>query len=359
MRTSSFSIFKTFIKRTLFISFFASICYSSIYAQAVYVDWNKGSDNNDGTNESPVFSIQKAADILRSKDNNIYTMKINPGIYVLNRHVSVSTEKDMTGKRIMIEAAVLPGDTAWTPEKMPVIINAARKGELKEFYNFVADFLINESSVTIRGLKFHGYTYPNTRFFPVARFNKEKSDLIVEQCMFVGDRDASHIQVGIIAHGDKIKIDHCIFYNAKNAVVFWQDAGTGSKTGNSFTNNIVYGAFQTAVWTSWPDRDFSFENNVITKCKHAWITNSFNKTKYALKNSVIVNNQYYQGIADSTGIHPSEFEITEDNIVKEGSVLLSLPDDNLEKPLPVDYLHVVPGSPGYELGAGLFKNREE
>jgi hypothetical protein len=327
----------------------------TLFAQAVYVDSNTGNDNNNGSLESPLYSIGKAIKTIQSSDNNIFIMKINPGIYVLDKHVPVYTEKEMTGRRIVIEANVVPGDTSWKPEKMPVIISAAKKGEFPEFYNFVGAFLINENHVTIRGLKFHGYSYPNTRYFPISRFNKEKTDLLVEQCMFVGDKEASHIQVGIIAHGNEVKIDHCVFYNAKNAVVYWQDAGNGSKTGNSFTNNIVYGAFQTAVWLAWPDNDFLFKNNIITSCKYAFIKNSFNNTKYSIENSYILNNQFYQGVADSSGVHPEEFVMNETKITKEGEIALRLPSENVDEPLPVDYLHIIPGTTGANLKAGLFK----
>ncbi len=343
------------VKKPLFIILLFLFCQFGTSAQVVYVDCISGNDNNKGTIESPLHSIGKAAEIIKSRDNDIFIMKINPGIYVLDKHIPVYTEKEMTGKRIIIEANILPGDTSWIPEKMPVIISAAKKGELPEFYNFVAAFLINENHVTIRGLKFHGYAYPNTRYFPIARFNKAKADLSVEQCMFVGDKEASHIQVGIIAHGDEIKIDHCVFYNAKNAVVYWQDSGNGSKAGNSFTNNIVYGAFQTAVWFAWPDNDFLFKNNIITNCKHAFIKNSFNNTKYSIDNSYILNNQFYQGAADSSGVHPEEFTMNENNITKEGEIMLRLPAENVDDPLPVDYLHVIPGSAGFDIGAGLFK----
>jgi hypothetical protein len=355
MRINFLLLAKVFVKKTLFIILLFLTYQFTINAQAVYVDSNMGNDNNEGTEGAPLYSISKAAEIIRKQDNNIYIMKINPGIYILDHHVSVSTEKVMTHKRIIIRANILPGDTPWTPEKMPVIISAAKKGELSEFYNFVAAFLINETHVTIRGLKFHGYSYPNTRYFPIARFIKTKADLLVEQCMFVGDRDASHIQVGIIAHGDKVKIDHCVFYNAKNAVVYWQDSGTGTKTGNSFTNCIVYGAFQTAVWLAWPDNDFLFKNNIITNCKYAWIKNSFNNTKYSADSSFIVNNKFYQGVADDSGVHPGEFIMNENNISKEGKITLRLIADNVDEPLPVDYLHVVPGTQEYNIIAGLFK----
>ncbi len=340
---------KAIVKKTFLIIILSFIFQYTAFAQAVYVDCNIGNDNNNGTIKSPFYSINKAAEIIQSKDNDIFTMKINPGIYVLDKYISVFTEKEKAGKRIIIEANILPGDTSWAPEKMPVIVNTSKRNP-----QGVASFLIDESHVTIRGLKFHGYFYPNTRYFPIARVNKAKSDLLVEQCMFVGDKDASHIQVGIIAHGDEVKIDHCVFYNAKNAVVYWQDSGNGSKTGNSFTNNIVYGAFQTAVWLAWPDNDFVFKNNIITNCRYAFIKNSFNKTKYSIDNSCILNNQFYQGVSDSSGVHPEEFTMNENNIIKEGEITLRLIAENVDEPLPLDYLHAIPGTTGYNLKAGLF-----
>ncbi|MFZ0456759.1 MAG: right-handed parallel beta-helix repeat-containing protein [Ignavibacteriaceae bacterium] len=355
MRKSFLFFRKIFFKKAILIILLFLFCQFSNSAQVVYVDCNTGNDNNNGSIVSPLYSIGKAVKIIQSKNNNIFILKINPGIYVLDKHVPVYTEKEMTGSRIIIEANILPSDSFWTPAKMPVIISAAKKGEFPEFYNFVGAFLINENHVTIRGLKFHGYFYPNTRYFPISRFNKAKSDLLVEQCMFVGDKEASHIQVGIIAHGNEVKIDHCVFYNAKNAVVYWQDSGNGSKTGNSFTNNIVYGAFQTAVWFAWPDNDFLFKNNIITNCRHAFIKNSFNKTKYTIDNSYIVNNQFYQGVADSSGVHPEEFAMDENDITKDGNITLKLPAENADEPLPADYLHVIPGTTGFDIGAGLFK----
>lgn len=347
------------MKKTLLISLLIIVCILAIHAQAVFVDSNIGNDENPGTKDAPFYSVHKAMDIVISPNNDIYIIKINPGIYVLDSPLSVTTEKEMTDKSIVIEANILPDDTSWTPEKMPVIVSESKKGEIPEFFNFVAAFVIDESHVIIRGMKFHGYFYPNTRYFPIARFNKAKTDLLVEQCMFVGDKHASHIQVGIIAHGNEIKIDHCVFYNAKNAAVYWQDSGTGSKTGNSFTNCIVYGAFQCAVWFAWPDNDFVIKNNIITDCKHAWIKNNFNTTTYTVENCVIVNNQYYQGVTSDTGVIPGIFEMNEINITKDVEISLRLPSENVDEPLPTDYLHIIPDTPGYNIGAGLFKYKKQ
>jgi hypothetical protein len=347
------------MKNTFLIIFSAFVCHLTVHAQEVYVDSSIGDNKNPGTREAPVYSIERAAEIINSRDNNIYIMKINPGIYVLDSHVSVATEKAMTDKRIIIEASILPDETSWTPEKMPVIACKAKKGEIPDSYHFVASFLINESHVTIRGIKFHGYFYPNTRYFPIARFNKAKTDLSVEQCMFVGDENISQIQAGIIAHGNEVKVDHCVFYKLRNTVVFFQDSGDGIKTGNGITNSIIYGSKQ-GVWTAWPDKDFKFENNIVSDCKHVWVKNYFNATKsYSIDNCVIVNNQYYKVISDSLGLLvPGEFEIKEKNVTKNGEISLRLIENNVDKPLPIDYLHIIPGSLGYDIGAGLFKNRK-
>ena len=326
-----------------------------ISAQSVYVDSKAGNDNNPGTKKFPVFSVQKAADIIRSSDNTIYSMKLNPGIYVLDHVISVQTEKEISGKHIVIEAVTLPGDSGWAPEKMPVIVNTSIKGTIPGFDQWIVSFLIGADHVVIRGIKFPGYFYPNSYYFPVARIDKSKADLCVEQCMFTGDEQTYPIQVAVIGHGDKIKIDHCIFYNCNNAVVFWGDSGNGIKTGNNLTNSIIIVGF-CAIWTSMPDKDFVFENNIVSKAEYFWVTNYFNKTVYPVNNCLVINNQHYQGVWHEEGVIPEEFRLVENNVIKEGNISLRLMD-NIDNPMPLDYLHVIPYSSGYGLRAGLFMNR--
>ena len=341
--------------KSVLVYFSILICHLTIQAQAVYVDSNTGDDKNPGTKEAPLYSISKASEIIRSKNNNTYIMKIAPGIYILDHPVFISTEKEMADNRIIIEACILPDDTSWTPEKMPVIFSTSKKGELPDQdYHFVAGFLIDESHVTIRGIKFPGYFYPNTRYFPIARFNKEKTDLFVEQCLFVGDEDASHLQVGIIAHGSKIRADHCVFYKVRNTIVFWENGKDGIKTGNGITNSIIYGATQSGIWTTYPDKDFLFKNNIVSNCKNFWIKNETNHTVYSIDNCVIVNNRNDLVVAGDELI-PKGFKVVENNVIKEGEISLRQKDPVTHYALPKDYLHSVPGSLGYDLGAGLFK----
>ncbi len=346
------------MKKPLLVSFLALICPLIIHAQVVYVDNKIGDDKNSGTKEAPFFSINKAAEIIRSRDNEIYIMKINPGIYVLDKHVLVATEKTMIGKRIVIEASILPDDTTWTPDQMPVIVTKSEKGEIMEKDLWIKDdwitsFYINESHVTIRGIKFLGYYNPITKYYPIARFNKAKTDLFVEQCMFLGDLQTSVIQVGVIAHGDEIKVNNCVFYNANFAVIYWEDSGNGSKTGNGMTNCIVYGASGSAIWTSLPSKDFIFKNNIVTNCNFFWIKEAADTTTYTIDSCVIVNNQYFKGDGD---LNPSDFRLIETNVIKEGDISLRMIKTIFE-PWPIDHLHIIPNTLGYSIGAGLFNKK--
>lgn len=341
------------MKKTLILIF--SACLFNLNAQTIYVDSNNGSNENNGKKESPLFSLPKAMDIIKDSKKSIHIIKINPGIYVLEKPLSIETEKELENKRLIIEASILPDDSLWTPEKMPVIISTSKKGEIpNEDYHFVAALLINQSNVTIKGIKFPGYYYPNTRYFPIARFNKAKTDLLVEQCLFVGDEDASHLQVGVIAHGNKVRINHCIFYNVRNSAVFWQDAGDGIKTGNGISNSIIFGATQSGIWTASPDKDFIFKNNIISNCKHFWIKNKDNPTVYKMENCVVVNNVFNKVIWGN-GPVPNQFEIKENNVLWEGEISLKQKNEITHLNLPIDYLHIIPNTLGYNIGAGLFK----
>ena len=346
--------------KSVFVYFFIFISHLTIMAQSVYVDSNIGNDNNTGTKESPVFSINKAAEIVDNTGNDFYKIKINPGIYILNKHVEVATKKTMLNKRIVIEASILPDNSIWTPEKMPIIISRSNAGEIMADDDFLRDnwitcFYINESHVTIRGLKFLGYNYPTKIFYPITRFNKLKTDLLIEQCMFLGDLQTASIQVCIIAHGDSVKVDHCVFYNANNSVVYWHDSGNGYKTGNSMTNCIIYGASESAVYTCYADNDFLFKNNIVSNCKIFWSKcPQFNNAAYSLDSCIVVNCKIHKG----NGADSLAFTLNETNVIKEGRISLRM-INTIWEPFPNDHLHIIPGTLGYNLGAGLFKYKKQ
>jgi hypothetical protein len=325
-----------------------------LYAQEVYVDSYTGDDTNPGTIENPVFSISKAMEIINNPGNDIYVMKINPGIYILDNHIEVATEKTMTNKRIVIEATVLPDDSTWIPDKMPVIKSISGRGEimisdlfLKDYW--ITSFYINENHVTIRGLKFLGHHYPKNIFYPISRFDTTRTDLLVEQCMFLGNLQSSVIQVGVIARGNSVKVNHCVFYNSNNAIILY-----GKKPGSSITNCIVYGATESALWTVWQNADIIFKNNIISNCNFFWTKNDpADTTIYSIDNCVIVNNQHYQGLGY---LKPATFRFNETNVIKEGQISLRM-INSIWEPYPKNHLHIIPESLGYDIGAGLFKNK--
>ena len=335
--------------------FFGLLFLASIFtlqARSVHVDRSTGNDQNDGTEAHPFLTIGKAADSIAGGENDIYSMIIHPGIYELDQQVNVATEKAIGNKRIVIEASILPDDPEWTPEKMPVIVSRLNCGEYSdENIKSVVAFMINESRVTIRGLKFLGYQYPDKKYFSIARFDKEKSDLLVEQCMFLGDKQSAVIQVGIIAHGNGIKVDHCVFYHVNNTVVYYMDSGDGIKTGNRMTHCIIYGANESAIWTASPDKDFVFKHNIVANSSIFWVKNSDNPTVYTVDNCVIVNNEKFK---TDDKLNPASYSLKESDVIKEGEISLDT-IQTVFKPWPKNHLHVRPNTLGSELGAGIFK----
>lgn len=346
------------MKTQLFIVLICSFFHFSLFSQAIYVDSQHGNDNSEGSIKYPVQSIHKAVELIQLTDNNLSVVKINPGIYVLNHPVMISSNKNLNNtNRIIIEASILPDDSTWTPEKMPVILSTSNTGEIMSDDGFLKDnwitgFYVNESHVTIRGLKFNGYSFPGKIYYPITRFNKSKSDLLVEQCMFLGEPQSSSISVGVIAHGDSVRINRCIFYKVGGTVVYWQDSENGTKTGNGVTNSIMYDC-GSAVYCYTTDKDFIFKNNVVANCKMFWCKGVINSHTYSVDNCVVVNYEMYK----SDGDKAYEYDLIENEVIKEGSVSLRVINSAFEE-FPVDHLNVLPETLGFELGAGIFNFRE-
>ena len=98
---------------------------------------------------------------------------------------------------------------------MPAIFSSENKYNPKKPDRVTGTYglRIKVSHVTIRGLKFLGSAVPNTMYAPVERIGVELKDLLVTQCMFVGDNDSFNIYCPVIATGDKLVVYHCILYS--------------------------------------------------------------------------------------------------------------------------------------------------
>ena len=74
--------------------------------------------------------------------------------------------------------------------------------------------------------------------------------------------------------------------------------------------------------------------------------------KYRLRDCVVTNNRFYSGYGvetGPTGQTGQEITFEENNVIKQGNVILER-DKNAR-----NYLHVVEGGLGSNLGAGLFR----
>src|SRR5258708_21124724 len=89
--------------------------------------------------------------------------------------------------------------------------------------------------------------------------------------IFVGDEQAMPLHVGVIANGHGLVLEHDVFYNVRNAVVFWGAEG-GTSDRNAMRNCLVYGAGTSGIWTVETDGDdFDFRNNVIANSRIVWM----------------------------------------------------------------------------------------
>lgn len=335
--------------------------FSFCYAHEIFVDPLKGNDNNAGNSENPLRTLDKAAEKLNTINSlQNATIKLMPGIYNLQCTVRVKPlTKLTTVNRFIIEAAIMPDDPNWQPEKMPVIIST---GGLEINFDFECSvaLMISSSHVSIKGLKFLGNPNPiSAMYYPIGREDTSLTDLEVAQCIFIGDQFSSPIQVGILTCGNGTTVSHCIFYNCRNAIVFWRVKNKA--VDNCLKYSIIYGAYQSAFWTAHDDINFEFHNNVISKCKFAWIKNYYNKATYSFHDCVISDNEHYRGEwnqPDTLIPKKSTDDLHEKNIIRNGEISLVGLKTNYTGMEPLrlkNYLHIKPGSIGSDMGAGIFE----
>lgn len=321
----------------------------------IYVDCINGKDTNSGSEGSPLKTLLKAAEAVNIADySGGITLKIMPGVYTLDANVIFDCNSNLTeSNRLVIEAAVLPDDTNWMPVSMPVIISSAVPTNNFGFDCSVG-FDIKKSHVTIRGLKFLGNPIGEIYYYPIGRQDKKLTDLEITQCLFIGDKDAAPIQAGVLAHGNGIVVDHCIFYNCKNSVVYYfaDDNREIKRTGSAMRYCIVAGAYEAGIWTASPDEDFQFHNNIVANCENFWIHNELNKTVYYLRNCIITGNHHFiTKVNPAFEFSESEINYTESDIIHSADIKLVMKND-IE--MPKEYLNVADGTVGCKLNAGLF-----
>jgi hypothetical protein len=190
------------------------------------------------------------------------------------------------------------------------------------------------------------------RNYPIVREGRNLDDLRITQCLFMGDRQAIPNHLAILTSGQGVVVDHCIFYHCKDAVVFWFSDKPAKNC--EVHHNLFIGNYGANVWSWSAADDLKFHNNVVTDTNVFWILNRDEKTSFSLSNSLISG---YTELVNKGGgpagfgekADPAKLKLGKDVILKkEGK--LQIEEDQTKR----NYLHLVSGTPGSELKAGLF-----
>ena len=152
----------------------------------------------------------------------------------------------------------------------------------------------------------------------------------------------------MIANGHGLVLEHDIFYNVKNAVVFWRAEG-GTSHRNAMRNCLVYGASTSGIWTGDGD-DFDFRNNVIANSRVVWIREQGGTRRYRAVASVFSDNANLAAHGSAAGA----FTLSDSSFLALQDMQLAGRVDLVMDRSQRDYLHIRKGSAGSEVGAGLF-----
>ncbi|WP_264530554.1 hypothetical protein [Flavobacterium sp. N502540] len=336
---------------------------SSLQAEQLYVNPKTGHDTNSGLRTQPLKTLAEAVKRVNlNKEQGATTIFLSEGVHLLTETVIFTNDKYTLKNRLVIRAEIMPDDADWTPQKMPVVVTAVPllPGVGGEEARGIQPEV---SHVTIEGLRFTGspdYSYMDgnnlRRSYPIWRNGKRLDDLLVTQCLFAGDVDVLPLHVGVIANGYGLVIDHCVFFNCKNPVVFWQtDGGTGSP--NVMRYSLVYGSYFSGVWTTQSTNGdhFDFHHNIIANSSTVWIREKGSTRQYKASDCLFTN---YTNLAGYGSGPLSGNDATSTDFLKMENVQITgtvkIEKDQSKR----NYLQLAEGSAGSNLKAGLFKKNQ-
>lgn len=342
--------------------------YAQLEKGVLYINPNLGNDGNSGQKEDPLRSLYEAAErINTTQGEGSVTVFLSEGIYALDTTVRFEPAKWKFTRenRLTIRAEVLPDDKDWDQGKMPVLIS------VMPFQNIPDDRLggasngiqVETNHVTIQGLRVLGSPVHERpadgmviRNYPIIREGRDLDDLRVTQCLFLGDIHSAPNHLPVLASGQGLVVDHCVFYGVKDAVVFWFSDRPSENS--AMHHNLIVNIYGAAVWSWSLAEDFNYYNNVVTNAEAFWILNKDEKNSFNLSNSLVVGyNQLVNKGGGPAGLgdpaDSSKLKLGENvTIQKEGRLEI------VKDPTSKYYLHIAPGTLGSELGAGLFYNKK-
>jgi hypothetical protein len=332
----------------------------------IYVHPVNGADSNSGAKDSPQRTLAAAARrVNASTGSGAVTIILSDGVYAVNEPAlfKPAGRSFTRAARLTIRAEVLPDDPSWSPQNMPVLIHTMAlspnwMGHPDPFGGVNYGMQFETSHVTVQGLKILGSPHLERptdksirRVYPIAREGAELDDLEIKQCLFAGNREVAELHCAILARGSGVVIDHCVFYGCKITAVYW----TGQAKGCAMRNTLVSGGYVTAAWLCAIADDFDFQHNVIASSLSAVLFQGPVR-KYNLANSLFAGNKnlYGSGFGPAVNFKPLDASILE---LPPSSKVVDKPVEIELDQAKRDYLHVVAGTPGSEIAAGLFTKR--
>ncbi len=331
---------------------------------SIHVDPEKGNDTGRGTKEQPLRSLAAAArQVNASTGSGPITIVLAEGVHQVSETALFKPASRTFTKEapLTIRAEVLPDEADWAPKRMPVLVHTMPLlptwlGRPDQFGGVAYGMQFAVSHARVQGLKLLGTPHLEhagdkviRRVYPIAREDAMLDGLEVSQCLFIGDPDALPNHCGVLARGNGVVIDHCVFHRCKITAVFW----TGNATGCAMRNTIASNGFVTGAWICAIADDFQFTGNVLTGNRSAVLfQGDINGYKFA--NSLFAANADVFAAGNGPAVNYRQLAAT----------ALPLPSSVRVSPTPVqiemdqarrDYLHVKAGTPGAELGAGLFR----
>lgn len=250
-------------------------------AATLHVNPVTGDDTKAGSERLPLRTLAEAARRVSSDTGRgSLTVIMTEGIHAIGETARFAPPPGRFTKseRLVIRADVLPDETAWDHGRMPTLIHTL---PVEDTWNGRPDMLggaadgmlIETSHVTIQGLRILGMPVVESprageikRLYAISRLRPELDDLEIAQCVFAGDEVVAPNHVGIIARGNGLVVQHCIFRGLKISAVYWSGGSTGH-TMHHCVNSDLYGS---AVWTAGVADDFAYHNNVVAHCNYVW-----------------------------------------------------------------------------------------
>jgi hypothetical protein len=344
----------------------------------LYVDPVDGADSQPGTGAAPLRSLAAAVErVNRSSGTAPVTILLKEGIHAIDRtvHIAPRAGRFTAAARLTIRAAVLPGEPGWDFGKMPTLIHTL---PLKDEWNGRKDplggaadgILVGTSHVTIAGLRILGMPVVEApkpgmirRLYSISRLDRSLDDLEIRQCLFIGDAFVAPSHVAIIALGNGLKVDHCVFRGLKIAAVYWQ----GGSSGHAMRHCVCDSLYGSSVWTSGIQSDFVYANNLVTGCNYVWTYQSAASAaadgavkaatpapmiEYTVRDCYFAGNRQLTG--SGTGARLEYKDIDSGFLRLQNTPVVEMPVKLGTVASEHDYLHALPGSPAAAAGAGLF-----